>query len=328
MLDYLDRVSARARAPTPSRSPRRSTTSRSPARRTATSPSTRPRCWPSRWPTPTRWSGAARCSPPGRRAGSPSRSAGPAGAPRWPATPSTCCRCSRRPGRATSSTTRSPTTRGELRPMLLVLDDGAEEPVVREHRGRLQAAAAARGVRVETRDHRRAHRGGPLRVAAAQRAPTPPSTSASASSRTDRPGSESGTGSGPGCSRHARPDARQGPRPVARQRQDGAGDCSSSSATRGRCCRTHAVNDHLYDFLYAWHVPAFVFVTGYLSRSFTCEPAPAVAAGPHRRGALRHLRVRCWRCSGSTSAASSSRTCSATRTGRCGTSRRSSSGGC
>jgi hypothetical protein len=39
---------------------------------------------------------------------------------------------------------------GELRPMLLVLDDGAEEAVVREERGRLQAAAAARGVRVET----------------------------------------------------------------------------------------------------------------------------------------------------------------------------------
>jgi len=39
---------------------------------------------------------------------------------------------------------------GELRPMLLVLDDGAEEPFVREQRGRLQAAAAARGVRVET----------------------------------------------------------------------------------------------------------------------------------------------------------------------------------
>jgi len=38
----------------------------------------------------------------------------------------------------------------ELRPMLLVLDDGSEEPVVREQRGRLQAAAAARGVRVET----------------------------------------------------------------------------------------------------------------------------------------------------------------------------------
>lgn len=39
---------------------------------------------------------------------------------------------------------------GELRPMLLVLDDGAEDPVVREQRGRLKAAAAARGVRVET----------------------------------------------------------------------------------------------------------------------------------------------------------------------------------
>ena len=30
----------------------------------------------------------------------------------------------------------------------------------------------------------------------------------------------------------------------------------------------NAVTDHVYDFLYAWHVPAFVFVTGYLSRSF------------------------------------------------------------
>ncbi|MBZ5737330.1 SIS domain-containing protein [Nocardioides mangrovi] len=39
---------------------------------------------------------------------------------------------------------------GDRRPVLLVLDDGAEEPVVREQRGRLQAAATARGVRVET----------------------------------------------------------------------------------------------------------------------------------------------------------------------------------
>jgi fucose 4-O-acetylase-like acetyltransferase len=29
-----------------------------------------------------------------------------------------------------------------------------------------------------------------------------------------------------------------------------------------------AVNRHLYDFLYAWHIPAFVLVTGYLSRGF------------------------------------------------------------
>jgi hypothetical protein len=39
---------------------------------------------------------------------------------------------------------------GERRPMLLVLDDGADEPVVREQRGRLEAAASARGLRVET----------------------------------------------------------------------------------------------------------------------------------------------------------------------------------
>jgi fucose 4-O-acetylase-like acetyltransferase len=30
---------------------------------------------------------------------------------------------------------------------------------------------------------------------------------------------------------------------------------------------------HLYDFLYAWHVPAFVLVTGYLSRTFTYSRA-------------------------------------------------------
>lgn len=38
----------------------------------------------------------------------------------------------------------------DLRPLLLVLDDGAEDPVVREQRGRLQAAAARSGVRVVT----------------------------------------------------------------------------------------------------------------------------------------------------------------------------------
>ncbi len=37
-----------------------------------------------------------------------------------------------------------------VRPMLIVLDDGTEEAVVREARGRLQAAATERGVRVET----------------------------------------------------------------------------------------------------------------------------------------------------------------------------------
>jgi len=31
-------------------------------------------------------------------------------------------------------------------------------------------------------------------------------------------------------------------------------------------------HDHLYDFLYFWHMPAFVLVTGYLSRNFTYSP--------------------------------------------------------
>jgi hypothetical protein len=41
---------------------------------------------------------------------------------------------------------------GDLRPVLVVLDDGADDPLVREQRGRLQAAAAAHGVRIETVD--------------------------------------------------------------------------------------------------------------------------------------------------------------------------------
>ena len=38
----------------------------------------------------------------------------------------------------------------DRRPMLLVLDDGNDEPIAREQRGRLHAAAKAQGVRVET----------------------------------------------------------------------------------------------------------------------------------------------------------------------------------
>jgi len=38
----------------------------------------------------------------------------------------------------------------ERRPVLMILDDGTEEPVVREQRSRLLAAATSRGVRVET----------------------------------------------------------------------------------------------------------------------------------------------------------------------------------
>jgi len=39
---------------------------------------------------------------------------------------------------------------GEARPVLVVFDDGADDPVILEDRGRLQAAAAEHGVRVET----------------------------------------------------------------------------------------------------------------------------------------------------------------------------------
>ena len=73
------------------------------------------------------------------------------------------------------------------------------------------------------------------------------------------------------------PDAGVRPRPRARATRGSTTprwrwSCWSWSATRGRCCRKNGLNDHLYDFLYAWHVPAFVFVTGYLSRSFTWAP--------------------------------------------------------
>jgi fucose 4-O-acetylase-like acetyltransferase len=33
--------------------------------------------------------------------------------------------------------------------------------------------------------------------------------------------------------------------------------------------RGNGLNSHIYDFIYYWHIPAFVLVTGYLSRSFT-----------------------------------------------------------
>ena len=88
-------------------------------------------------------------------------------------------------GRATSSTTRSPTRPGELRPMLLMLDDGADDPVVREQRGRLQAAAAEHGVRIEIVTTRP-----PPRSRATPRccstAATARNTCASVSSRTER----------------------------------------------------------------------------------------------------------------------------------------------
>jgi fucose 4-O-acetylase-like acetyltransferase len=39
----------------------------------------------------------------------------------------------------------------------------------------------------------------------------------------------------------------------------------------------NTANDWAYDFLYAWHVPAFVTITGFLSRSFAWTPAKLMA---------------------------------------------------
>lgn len=44
------------------------------------------------------------------------------------------------------------------------------------------------------------------------------------------------------------------------------------------------LNSQLYDFLYSWHMPAFVFVTGYLSRGFTWT-------GPRLAATVRTLLV-------------------------------------
>ena len=97
---------------------------------------------------PLVWGGSA--SPPGPPAGWPSRSAGRAAGRRSPATPSTCCRVieAARP----RDVFDDPFAEGppDAAPVLLVLDDGTDDPVVREHRGRLEAAAASHGVRVET----------------------------------------------------------------------------------------------------------------------------------------------------------------------------------
>ena len=58
----------------------------------------------------------------------------------------------------------------DRRPMLLVLDDGAEDPWVREQRGRLLAAAETPRRTRGDRRHRRRQRGGALRLAQPDRA--------------------------------------------------------------------------------------------------------------------------------------------------------------
>ena len=96
----------------------------------------------------------------------------------------------------------------------------------------------------------------------------------------------------------------RGPRPLVRQRQDGAGDPRRPRATAGPCCPLTGVTGHLYDFLYAWHVPAFVFVTGYLSRSFQWEQARASGSSSAPWSCPTSSSRPRSRCSASTSAAS------------------------
>ena len=58
---------------------------------------------------------------------------------------------------------------GDLRPLLLILDDRSDDPVVREQTGELEAAAARHGVRVETLETDADAEVGALRLAAAHR---------------------------------------------------------------------------------------------------------------------------------------------------------------
>ena len=134
-----------------------------------------------------RSSGAARCSPPARPAGSPRRSGVPPDGRRWPPTPTTCCRCSRRHAPATCSPTRSPTTErarrspgpaGPRRRHRGGVDPRAARPA--DRRGRAPTTSACRSIRPS-----RGLRDGPLRCVAQHRACTPPPTSGIGLARDD-----------------------------------------------------------------------------------------------------------------------------------------------
>ena len=95
---------------------------------------------------PLVWGGSVLAARAARRVAE-SRAPGQRPHARSPATPSTCCRCSRRPGRATSSTTRSPTatpppTGGRC---CWCSTTAPRTRSVREQRGRLLPRPRARG---------------------------------------------------------------------------------------------------------------------------------------------------------------------------------------
>ncbi len=282
------------------------------------------------WPTPTRWCGAARCSPPApRRRGR--RVHPPGQRPRGPrrGTPSTCCRSWRRPA---ARRLRRPVRGGgrRARPVLLVLDDGAEDRR-RTRAARSTRAAADRARRPGgERDDRGSERGGPaasllLSGTAHQRVPP-----AWASPRTERSGTDH---------RGQRP-LHPCRRPVTvaskpRTRDPWFDNAKMALVTlvvrralHHRCCPSTGLNDAL---------STTSSTPGTCRRSSwspaTC-PAPSsgsaagCGAGPHRRRALRHLRVRPRAVPDLRRRRASWRTCSPIRTGRCGTSPPSSSGAC
>ena len=143
----------------------RSTTWRSPARRTATSRSTRPRCWRSRWPTPNPlvWGGSVLAARAARRVAESIRRAAGRGAIAGDAEHLLpVIEATRQRDVFDDPFADDPPDR---RPMLLVLDDGAEEPVVREQRGRLLGGGREPRRTRRDRRHRRGERGRALRLA-------------------------------------------------------------------------------------------------------------------------------------------------------------------
>ena len=60
----------------------------------------------------------------------------------------------------------------------------------------------------------------------------------------------------------------------------------SMGLSRPRTC-----SHWLYDFLYLWHIPAFVFISGYLSKSFEWTPPALQGPALHPGRPLPHLRA-------------------------------------
>ena len=159
-----------------------------------------------------------------------------------------------------------------------------------------RAAYGSRGLTT-----RRAHRGRPLRLPLPQRHLRRGVPADSASSRTRR---RPDLGRGRSCPRRHDETAL----PAAKPRDPWLDNAKMALVTlvvdRARldAAAETGRDRHLYDFLYAWHVPAFVFVTGYLSRSLHvgrrcgcgswCAPSSCRTSSSSRARAVPDLRRR------------------------------------